>query len=436
VTESDLAVDLWPERRMALAREWNVLVEQARSLPGFEDFMSPPRLVSLLPAAGQGSVVVVNVSSYRCDALIIDSGGVQVVELNEVTDDIVVAHTEDYLDAIERFERYAQQAYMAKRRVLNGDTSEAALHGFSDAAQKFQDDRVAMEHTLSDTLKWLWDAIAEPVLTRLGFHDTPRGVESWPRIWWCPTGPLTLLPLHAAGYHDVDQTGAPQTVVDRVVSSYTPTLRALHEAVKERPTAPDNGKLLMVALPDTAGQPPLPNVAQEREVLFNRFGVDRVTVLEGEAATRDAIRAALALHPWAHFSCHGDQNLLDPSHGGLLVHDGVLTIEDVATGRHHGEFAFMSSCKTATGSVKLPDEAITLAAALHYTGFRHVIATLWSIYDDTAARVADDVYAQLTTGGRFAFDGAAHALHNAVHRLRELPGVRPSSWIAFTHTGP
>jgi CHAT domain-containing protein len=45
--------------------------------------------------------------------------------------------------------------------------------------------------------------------------------------------------------------------------------------------------------------------------------------------------------------------------------------------------------------VYILDEAITLAAALHYAGWRHVIATLWSVSDIAAAEVAEDVYSQL-----------------------------------------
>ena len=35
------------DRRMALAREWDELVEQVRELEGFEDFLRPPRLETL-----------------------------------------------------------------------------------------------------------------------------------------------------------------------------------------------------------------------------------------------------------------------------------------------------------------------------------------------------------------------------------------------------
>jgi CHAT domain-containing protein len=86
--------------------------------------------------------------------------------------------------------------------------------------------------------------------------------------------------------------------------------------------------------------------------------------------------------------------------------------------------------------VDLPDEAITLAAALHYTGYRHVIATLWSVWDAEAAQVAEDVYNALVSDGELQAAGAARALHDAVNRLRAGHPDRPSVWTPFAHTGP
>ena len=142
-------------------------------------------------------------------------------------------------------------------------------------------------------------------MDELGFADTPEGDPvAWPRLWWCPTGPLTLLPLHAAGHHAeaVGGESPPRTVLDRVVSSYTPTLRALLEA--RRPHDDDVvravDRLLLVDVPDAPGQVPL-DTSAERAVLLDAFPDDRRTVLD-ERATREATRTALPEHRWVHFS--------------------------------------------------------------------------------------------------------------------------------------
>ncbi|GIF77258.1 CHAT domain-containing protein [Asanoa siamensis] len=395
------------DRRMALAREWDELVEQVRAIEGFEDFLQPPRLETLLPAAKGGPVIIVNVSRWRCDALIVTPGGVDVVELPELRQDTVVDQVQAYLDAVTT----RQVATLRGTRrdmdaTVSSDTVEAAL------------DRC---------LQWMWDAFAERILDRLE-HNKGGGR----RIWWCPTGPLTLLPIHAAGYH----RSPGRSVLDRAVSSYTPTLRALVAAraePREQGGAP--GRMLFVGMPDTPGQAPLPNVDTERDLLHERFD-GACTELIGERATRDAVLAGLVNHRWAHFACHGEQDLADPSRGGVLVHDGQLTVADLSSQQYQGEFAFLSGCKTAVGGANLPDEAITLAAALHYTGYRHVIATLWSVWDDEAAEVADNVYGAIVRDGVLHADEAAAALHHATRALRDRHRNAPSVWTPFTHTGP
>jgi CHAT domain-containing protein len=193
---------------------------------------------------------------------------------------------------------------------------------------------------------------------------------------------------------------------------------------------------LIVALAETPGQAPLPNVYREVDTLTRLLPEDRRTTLIGPQATEAAVRAALPDYRWVHFCCHADQNLTDPSRGGLLLHDGRLTSTDIGAGVYRGEFAFMSACKTATGGASLPDEAITLAAALHYTGYRHVIATLWSVWDASAADVADAVYGDLVRDGALHPGRTPEALHHAVRKLRVSEPGRPSTWTPFLHIGP
>jgi CHAT domain-containing protein len=71
----------------------------------------------------------------------------------------------------------------------------------------------------------------------------------------------------------------------------------------------------------------------------------------------------------------------------VLLHDGMLTVTDITARQFRGDFAGLSACKTAVGGAELFDEVMTLAAALHYTGYRHVAAALWSVDDATSAAV-------------------------------------------------
>ncbi|MER6470988.1 CHAT domain-containing protein [Streptomyces collinus] len=434
------------DRRMALAREWDDLVDRVRGLGGFEDFLLPPRLDSLLPAASGGPVVVVNVSRWRCDALIVTEQGVRSRVLPDLTLDRATEWANTYLEILHAAEQ-ARLEHQLAHDAVGADPRPSAIRAQQRAAGAL----MAAEHRTDEMLaalqRQLWDSVAAPVLDELGLHGTTAPADGpWPRLWWCPTGPLTLLPLHTAGYHEAgpDET-APRTVLDRVVSSYTPTLRVLTEARAGRGAgghadtddtgAPEQERMLVVSVGDAPGQPRLHNAGTERDTLTQLFPA-RHTLLEGPGATRGAVEAELARHRWVHFSCHGDQDLAEPSRGGLMLHDGVLTVADLAARQFRGDFAGLSACKTAVGGVNLLDEAITLASALHYTGYRHVVAALWSVDDKTAGRVFGAVYRYMTVDGRLRSEAAAPALHRAVRALRREMPDQPRLWTPFTHIGP
>jgi CHAT domain-containing protein len=196
--------------------------------------------------------------------------------------------------------------------------------------------------------------------------------------------------------------------MDRIVSSYTPTLRALRYA-RQRPTLP--GKHhgpVVVGLPSTRGQSDLPGVAREIGDLRARFPHGQFLI--GADATRQAVLDALPDRPWVHFACHGTQNIQNPQDGQLVLHDAPLMIRDIgAMHLQQGELAFLSACQTARGGVTIADEAVTLTAGLQLAGYRHVIGTLWNIADSHAPDIANDVYARISAnrGAESGTSGAA-----------------------------
>jgi hypothetical protein len=400
---------------MALAREWESLVEQVRGVEGFEDFLRPPSVTTLQRAAAAGPVVVVNVSRWRCDALIVTTGAVEVVELPDLTADDVARRTTAYLQALQYDPKPTSGLPFLEALKLRATISEER------------------DATLRATMRWLWDTIAEPVLTALGFTDPPAD-DAWPRLCWCPTGLLTLLPLHGAGHHELDGTAAGgRVVIDRVVSSYTATLRALGEPTRTAPPE-STDKLLFIGVPDVPDQLQMADdVEREREFLAALFPTG-VHVVEGGEATVGTVENELRDHRYVHISCHGWQDLADPTAAGLVLSDGLLTITRISATAFPGEFVFLSACKTATGGLQLPDEVITLAAALNYAGFRHVVATLWSVDPRVAAEVTESLYPQLISGSAFFPADAARALHHSVRLLRAA-GAQLEDWLPFIHNG-
>jgi hypothetical protein len=382
-------------------------------LPGFDGFLSPPSQGELAAAAAQGPIAVVSVSEFGSYALLVTSeGACDPVPLPRLTPESLRERADAYFVA------------------LAGVASGAAGPGGQTSA----------ERRIADTLGWLWDAVTGPVLDRLGIVAPPARGQPWPRMWWCVSGLLTFLPLHAAGHHHTRFDAAPDTVIDRVKSSYTPTVRALAHARRAHPIGGNygggdglgGGGVVVVAMPHTPGASDLPGAQAEAAELRRLLG-GRVTVLTGSQATYEAVLAALPGGRWAHFACHATADVANPSAGGLLLADHrtrPLTVVDVARLRlDDAELAFLSACATARPG-RLPDEAIHLASAFQLAGYRHVIGTLWPIGDRHAADIATDVYTTVAET-----HDIAGAVHDASRRLRNKWMDQPSVWASHIHVG-
>ncbi|MFI9383379.1 CHAT domain-containing protein [Kutzneria sp. NPDC052558] len=397
---------LTTDARHTLARRWDELVAEIRALPGLSGFLRAPDLPDLISAAAEGPVVVVNVSEYRSDAIVVTADGrLEVVPLPGLTPATVLTQAAIFLEAIE-------WAYGSQ--------------GVQNA--------VSAMGLLTEILRWLWDSVAGPVLDRLGLRTVPLDDEPWTRLWWCPTGWLSFLPLHAAG-RDGPDSG--KWVVDRVIPSYTPTVRALVRARRQLALVDRvDPRPLVVAIPDTPGAEPLPGVADEAAAVLEIFPAGRQ--LLGSEATLSAVREALSGHSWVHFGCHGVTDTRTPSASGLVLHDGRLTTLDVAAERpDRPQLAVLSACSTSQGGLDLPDEAVQLASSFQLAGYPHVIGTLWPVADELSTHVIQQFYAAL------AHDIAqrrpiapATALHGPTRALRDRYAKAPHLWAAYVHTGP
>ncbi|KAA1472304.1 hypothetical protein DENSPDRAFT_173352 [Dentipellis sp. KUC8613] len=288
-------------------------------------------------------------------------------------------------------------------------------------------------------LSTLWLSVVKPVLEILAFPICDS-VESLPRIIWCPTGPLSFLPIHAAGLYDTTESG--NKLSDFAISSYTTTLSALLDKPSTATPSPEFCGLLAVSQPNTPGLSTLPSTKQEIEQIKKHVDADKFVWLDGSAATKQTVLDQMVSINWLHLACHAVQHP-EPPKSAFWLEDGGLEIGDIISTSHaHAEFAFLSACQTATGDDKLSEEAVHLAAALQLAGYRSVIATMWSIRDEDAPTVADEVYKHLMHGKVPDSTKAAAALHHATMRLQSEtrpPGVLDDAWflrwVPFIHIG-
>ncbi|MEV5105533.1 CHAT domain-containing protein [Streptomyces massasporeus] len=369
-----------------LGRDWDRLKAEAAAEYGMWNPFAAPTYEALRRDAGVHTVVI-NVAPQRCDALVMADGAPRVVEL----------HGLDFAETAQRASAFLRAVH----------TPGAGVGGY-----------IAAQQTAREVLDWLWRTVVSPVLDALGDIG---------RIRWCPTGMLSLLPLHAA----TDAvTGA--SAIDRVVSSYTPTLRAV-PAAPPRDADRTAARMLTIGVADYLEHPPLASVDRETDAVRRLLPHARHTSLINAKATVRAVCEELPDSPCVHFACHGIQDFGAPSSSGVVLADGTLSILDIARLRiEDAELAYLSACQTATGGTRLPDESLHLAAALHLAGFRQVVGTLWAVRDTLAADVAEDFYAAIAAKG---LDSAAEAIAGATRRLRDRYPLEPLLWAGFVHMG-
>jgi CHAT domain len=406
------------QRRAALA--FDQVVEQIRALPGQSGFMRAVDPRELTAQAASGPIVELNVAELRSDAFLVTSTGIRALPLPALTADAAA-------DAAERL-----------HQALETSDSEAVFQ----------------------VLGWLWDAIAAPVLEALGLTRAPGPDEPWPRLWWVASGVLANLPLHAAGRYptgpgqDRRESGAdrpPDSVLDRVVSSYAPnvrTLRYLRErsarsTARSGPSSgPDRGSLV-VAMGSTPGSRlrDLPKAGVEADfvagVLPGSVLLTHGTRTDGQAGqpTTERVLAELGRSRVAHFACHAEADAGDPSRSGLLLLDAPLTVAALAAEDLDSvEFAFLSACGTALNRARdLLDESIQLVSALQLAGIPQVVGTFWEVEDFPSLAVVRSFYTRLGTG--FDPSSTARTLHGITHLVRDEWPDTPTVWAAHMHAG-
>ena len=208
---------------------------------------------------------------------------------------------------------------------------------------------------------------------RTHFHMFQRSELPVKRVWWCPTGFFTLLPIHAAGIYDSEMGGLDNTS-NYMISSYTPTLNTL--LAFPPPPSANPFKMLVAIQPETRGYSSLPSTRDEMRKIEARVSPSCLVKL-GPSSVQEVLDC-LSDVSIAHFACHGIQDEDNPLDSALLFNDGPLKVSRIMTQPlPNASLAFLSACQTATGDLEFPNEAFHLAATMLFSGFRGVVATMW-----------------------------------------------------------
>ncbi|KZV66937.1 hypothetical protein PENSPDRAFT_755291 [Peniophora sp. CONT] len=429
-----MTVNVGEDHYRRLSIQYDELFKKIRECEGFEDFLRPQRLFSLIPSSTEfadGPVVVLNVDATQCDALgILPGGGITLIPLPELSLERALQLGSFWTRQLKGHPIYEREPATQEASEVHPDTQvNLAVNPKSHPLLHLSPLR--SDDPLEYLLALIWDWIVSPVLNALNI-SSPSSGDYLPHITWCPTGPLMQLPLHLAGLYSAPD--GPRAF-DFVVSSYTPSLSAFwrsHEAAMKPKPVP-NALIVTQPASPSPGHLPIPRTTAEGTCVANILRDSQLasTLLNHEQATVSSVRGIISQFPWVHLACHGSQHPGDSAtQSAFALYDGPLSLADLM--------------RTASDDAELrfPFSSAHLAAGMLAVGFQGVVAnTMWSIMDDDAPIIVKAYYKellQLRKSGavRKGQTGAAYALHEAVAQMRARVGEENfGRWAPFLHFG-
>ncbi|MEA2559418.1 MAG: hypothetical protein QOH06_922 [Acidobacteriota bacterium] len=234
------------------------------------------------------------------------------------------------------------------------------------------------------------------------------------------------------------------------------------ELVRSRPAARDPGKEQLAAFgdpaypqsaPDASADPgireivrrgltldPLPSSRREVEAIAALYPNPRVYL--GREATEEKAKSLGPESRLVHFACHGllDEHFPLNSSLALTIPDrpqegrdnGLLQAWEILESvRLDADLVTLSACDTALGREMGGEGLLGLTRAFQYAGARSVLASLWSVADDSTADLMKRFYGYLRQGR-----SKDEALRSAqADLIRSKAFSHPYHWAAFQITG-
>jgi CHAT domain-containing protein len=213
-----------------------------------------------------------------------------------------------------------------------------------------------------------------------------RGVKRDARLVWLPPGWLGILPLGLT-----QEPASGRRFADTYEIVYAPSLAAL--AATNDAGEKQRHATLAAAVNPTGD---LPGTEREGALVASYFQASDRVVLEGRAATADAVMDSLKGKTHWHFASHGSFSWLDARNSGLVMHGAELLtvgrlLDAPALGRPR--LVVLSACETGLSDIRSsPDEFIGLPGTFTALGAAGVVGTLWPVSDAATALLMAKFY--------------------------------------------
>ncbi len=262
------------------------------------------------------------------------------------------------------------------REILEGLNDE--LEGYLGACFRSSENEQAWFEGLAKTTQWLWKAVMQPIIGTL-----PENAQ----VTLIPVGRLNLLPLHAAWTSDKTTPMGKRYALDCLAISYAPNARSLNHAREiQKTTAGDT--LLAIENPKN-------NIAYAHYATHNiQQHFPQAVIYNNTQASRDEVLNALPAYDIINFYCHGKTRTDEPLQSLLELADGNLTLKTLLEkGKLKARLVALCACETGMlADFKRADEFVSLSTGLLQAGAAGVIASLWSVRDDSTMVLISHFY--------------------------------------------
>lgn len=158
---------------------------------------------------------------------------------------------------------------------------------------------------------------------------------------------------------------------------------------------------------------------------------DSMTCQLFDQPTKKTVMDELQKCTVAHFVCHAESNVEEPSESCIYLQSSDLNTPDRLTlydlekqPSTDASLLYLSACSTAENrSIEFIDETIHIAAGFQLLGFPRVVATLWEADGEAANTITKSFYKSMAKRKGLAAVGldlgadVAYSLHDAIMEL-------------------
>jgi CHAT domain-containing protein/tetratricopeptide (TPR) repeat protein len=294
-----------------------------------------------------------------------------------------------------------------QENILGGWLGDYLSYVTQRSGDTFQRWQTTMEQVMAE----VGEKLLMPILTM-----SPSEIT---HLILLPAGGLFLLPLHAAPLPG----NSAVRMCDRYKVSYAPSAEVLAN-IRKKSTSSFTNDLYAVINPEEDSN--LVFTPVEGSAIAGLFG-QRSSVHFGWMGTKKAVVAASHGRTYLHFSCHGSYNWDDPPASGLVLADGLLSLEelqkdviDISASR----LVTLSACETGITDVRVAEEYVGLPAGFMLAGARCVVSSLWAVPDLSTAIMMERFYSHhLKDEMTFA-----DALHQAQLEVRTMSAAEVAAY--------